>query len=239
MVFDECLPAGASRADVERSLEQRTIPWELRSLSKRPTDGRAVFAIGQGGFHADLRKSCLEALVRHPFDGFAIGGLSVGESHADFIAMLDVSTAIVPREKPRYLMGVGSPRELVEAVGLGVDMFDCVLPTRNARNAQALTFDGPMRLRNATYADDAAPIDATCPCEACAGGFSRAYLRHLFAAGEMLAGTLVTAHNLTFLQELMKKAREAILAGSFGAWSETFLRRYPASAGLPDDVTGR
>ncbi len=239
MVFDECLPAGASRADVERSLEQRTLPWEIRSLSHRPNDGRAVFAIGQGGFHADLRKACLSELVRHPFDGFAIGGLSVGESHTDFIEMLDVSTAMIPRTKPRYLMGVGSPRELVEAIGLGVDMFDCVLPTRTARNAQALTFDGPLRLRNAAHADDERPIDPECPCESCAGGFSRAYLRHLFAANEMLAGTLVTAHNLTFLQQVMKKAREAILAGSFAAWSSSFLGRYPAEAGLPNDVTGR
>ncbi len=239
MVFDECLPATATRSEVEVSLTTRTIPWEIRSLSHRPTDGRAVFAIGQGGLHADLRRACLRELTSLPFDGFAIGGLSVGESHENFLSMLDVSTSSIPELKPRYLMGVGSPRELVEAIGLGTDLFDCVLPTRNARNAQALTWDGPIRLKNAVHATDGKPLDTTCPCEACSQGFSRAYLRHLFAAGEMLAGTLVTAHNLTFLQQIMKQAREAIFAGSYAAWAANFLGRYPASAGLPEDIKER
>ncbi len=238
MVFDECLPYPSSADAVRRSVFERTIPWEIRSLACHPRDGRAIFAIGQGAFLPDVRAECLDELRRHPFDGFAIGGLSVGESHDEFLAMVDVSTKHMPWEKPRYLMGVGSPRELMEAVALGVDLFDCVLPTRNARNAQALTFDGPLRLKNARHAEDPSPIDATCTCLACAGGFSRAYLRHLFMANEMLAGTLTTSHNLTFLQQLMSGAREAIAGGTFDQYVARVLARYPVSAGLASDDGG-
>jgi queuine tRNA-ribosyltransferase len=215
MVLDECLPHPCDDDAARRSLEERTLPWELRSLACHPRDGRAVFAIGQGGFSESLRASCLAELLRHPFDGFAIGGLAVGESREVFLRMVDVSTSVIPADKPRYLMGVGSPRELLDAIALGVDLFDCVLPTRNARNGQALTAAGPVRLRNACYARDFGPLEAGCPCEACGPGLSRAYLRHLFASGEMLAGTLVTSHNLTYLQRLMAGARDAIAAGKF------------------------
>jgi len=227
MVLDECLPFPSDDDTAKRSLEERTIPWELRSLACHPRDGRAVFAIGQGGFSEDLRRTCLSELVRHPFDGFAIGGLAVGEGRDLFLRMLAVSTDAIPESSPRYLMGVGSPRELVEAIGLGVDLFDCVLPTRNARNGQALTAAGPLRLRNAAYSEDAAPLEDGCPCEACGNRLSRAYIRHLFMAGEMLAGTLVTSHNLTFLQRLLAGARAAIEGGRFTEWAEGFLATYP------------
>jgi queuine tRNA-ribosyltransferase len=229
MVLDECLPYPCDDDVAERSLHARTLPWELRSLACHPRDGRAVFAIGQGGFSQKLRRECLAELVRHPFDGFAIGGLAVGESHDTFLEMVGLSASLLPHDRPRYLMGVGSPRELIEAIGLGIDLFDCVLPTRNARNGQALTDEGPVRLKNASHARDPRPLAADCPCEACRVPLSRAYLRHLFLAGEMLAGTLVTSHNLTFLQRLMARASEAIRNGSFPDFSAAFLERYPPS----------
>jgi queuine tRNA-ribosyltransferase len=233
MVFDECLPYPSPEDRVRRSLFERTLPWEVRSLAAFPRDGRACFAIGQGGFYPELREACLRELVKHPFDGFAIGGLSVGESFAEFRAMTDLSTALLPAEKPRYVMGVGTPSEILAAIGLGVDLFDCVLPTRNARNAQAMTADGPLRLRNAIHARDPRPLEAECPCEACAGGFSRAYLRHLFQAEEMLAASLVSAHNLSFLARLTAGARAAIARGAYAAYQAAVLARWPADAGLP------
>jgi queuine tRNA-ribosyltransferase len=230
MVLDECLPFPCADDVARRSLEERTLPWEIRSLACHPRDGRAVFAIGQGGFSEALRRDCLAELVRHPFDGFAIGGLAVGESRDVFLRMVEVSTASIPEDKPRYLMGVGSPRELIEAIGLGVDLFDCVLPTRNARNGQALTASGPVRLRNAAYAMDRSPLEDGCSCEACRIGVSKGYLRHLFMADEMLAGTLVTSHNLSFIQRLMAGARTAIDAGRWGQYASDVLSRYPASS---------
>jgi queuine tRNA-ribosyltransferase len=184
-----------------------------------------VFAIGQGGFSEALRTECLEELKRHPFDGFAIGGLAVGETRELFLRMVDLSTGLIPEDKPRYLMGVGSPRELIDAIALGVDLFDCVLPTRNARNGQALTASGPVRLRNAEHARDPRPLEEGCSCEACGNGLSRGYLRHLFLADEMLAGTLTTSHNLTFLQRLLARAREAIREGRFEAFAAAFSER--------------
>lgn len=232
MVFDECLPYPSDEDRVRRSLFERTLPWEVRSLAAAPRDGRACFAIGQGGFYPGLREECLRELTKHPFDGFALGGLSVGESFDEYRAMVDLSTALLPEDKPRYVMGVGTPRELLAAVRLGVDLFDCVLPTRNARNAQAMTADGPLRLRNAKHADDPRPLEEGCACEACGPGFSRAYLRHLFAAEEMLAATLVSSHNLAFLARLMAGARAAIVAGTFDDYAAATLARWPADAGL-------
>jgi queuine tRNA-ribosyltransferase len=233
MAFDECLPYPSDRDRVERSLFERTLPWEIRSLAAAPRDGRACFAIGQGGFFPDLRTACLRELTRHPFDGFAIGGLSVGESFDEYRAMVDLSAALLPEDKPRYVMGVGTPRELLTAIGLGVDLFDCVLPTRNARNGQALAADGPVRLRNAVHAEDPRPLEEGCACEACGRGLSRAYLRHLFVAEEMLAATLVSSHNLSFLARLLRGAREAIAAGRFAAYSAEALARWPLDSGLP------
>jgi queuine tRNA-ribosyltransferase len=232
MAFDECLPYPCDEERVRRSLHERTLPWEIRSLAAAPSDGRACFAIGQGGFFPDVRAECLRELVRHPFHGFALGGLSVGESFAEFRAMVDLSTALLPPDKPRYVMGVGTPREMLAAVHLGVDLFDCVLPTRNARNGQALTADGPVRLRNAAHAADPRPLEEGCACEACGPGLSRAYLRHLFMAEEMLAATLVSSHNLSFLARLMRGARAAIAAGSFADYAAAALERWPADVGL-------
>jgi queuine tRNA-ribosyltransferase len=223
MVLDECLPHTATPDEVRRSLEERTMPWAERSLRHHPRDGRAVFAIGQGGRDAGARRAHARWLAALPFDGFAMGGLSVGETGTEFREMIAASTAELPEDRPRYLMGVGSIPEMVDAIALGVDMFDCVLPTRNARNGQVLTALGPLRLRNSRHRLDAAPIEAGCPCTACSGGFSRAYLRHLFQAGEMLAGILATHHNLVFLQRTMAAARAAIEAGSYLSWRDAVL----------------
>ena len=215
MVFDECLPHEAPRTQVVGSLAEHTVPWARRSLALHPRDGRALFAIGQGGLFADLRQECLQALADMPFDGFAVGGLSVGESKEDLRSMLAASMAVAPEEKPRYLMGVGSPLEILDAVVLGVDLFDCVLPTRNARNAAAFTDGGVLRLRNARYARDANVLEVGCPCAACRAGFSRAYLRHLLMAREILGPVLTSVHNLTFMERFMQKIRAAILKGTF------------------------
>jgi queuine tRNA-ribosyltransferase len=212
MALDECIPYPAERRYVEDSVE-RTLRWERRSLAHHPRRGRALFAIGQGGVFPDLRRRCLESLAELPFDGFALGGLWVGEPKETFLEMIEISCAAVPKEKPRYLMGVGSPLEIIDAVLRGVDMFDCVLPTRNARNGQALTYAGPVRLRNACHAADGGPLDASCPCLACRR-FSRAYLRHLSLTGEILASTLLTLHNLTFMAGFMERLRNAIRTGA-------------------------
>jgi queuine tRNA-ribosyltransferase len=218
LAFDECLPHSASEDEVRRSVETRTLPWEERCLALRPRDGRALFAIGQGGLHEEPRRRCAKALRELPFDGFAIGGLSVGESPEEMARIIACSTELLPEDRPRYLMGVGSPLEIIGAVSLGVDMFDCVLPTRNARNATAFTFDGPLRLRNARHLRDPAPIESGCPCETCVRGFSRAYLRHLIMAKEILGATLMSLHNLTFMQRLMCGIRGAIRSGTLAAY---------------------
>lgn len=223
MVFDECLPHDASYDQVQRSLHGRTLPWGDRCLAHHPRDGRAMFAIGQGGLFADLRREHLEVLREQPFDGFAIGGLSVGETSGAFRDMISTSTDLMPADRPRYLMGVGSVPEIVDAVALGVDMFDCVLPSRNARSGQSLRFDGNLRLKNSRFLRDSRILDDTCPCATCRGGFSRAYLRHLVMAKERLAATLLTLHNLTFMQRLMRRMRTAIELERFGAWREETL----------------
>lgn len=228
MAFDECLPLPAARDLVKRSLAERTLPWAERCLRQHPRDGRALFAVGQGGLDPGLRRSCLQALSALGFDGYAIGGLSVGETSGEMLEVVRLSTRSVPWDRPRYLMGVGSPPEILEAVDAGVDMFDCVLPTRNARNASALTFDGSIRLRNARFTRDAEVLEPGCPCPACAQGFSRAYLRHLLMAREILGAVLMTAHNLTFMQRLMAGVREALDAGTFPPWSGDLVRRWRA-----------
>jgi queuine tRNA-ribosyltransferase len=220
MVFDECLPLDAPEDTVRRSVHERTLPWGDRCLALHPRDGRALFAIGQGGMFPELRREHIEVLRRQPFDGFAIGGLSVGETAEQFREMIDVSTALLPADRPRYVMGVGSVPEIVDAVALGVDLFDCVLPTRNARNGQALTFEGQVRLKNARYRTDPRALDPTCPCATCKEGFSRAYLRHLIMAQELLGASLMTLHNLTFMQRLMSALRDAIVEGTFPAWRD-------------------
>jgi queuine tRNA-ribosyltransferase len=178
--------------------------------------GQALFAIVQGGLDVDLRVASAQALSSMDFEGFAVGGLSVGEPPAEMVRIIHATTPHLPVEKPRYLMGVGRPIDLVEGVAGGIDMFDCVMPTRNGRNALAFTWEGPMRMRNAKHADDPRPIDENCPCLACR--HSRSYIRHLFAAGEMLGPILLTHHNLTFYQMLMAEMRRQIQAGTFAEW---------------------
>jgi queuine tRNA-ribosyltransferase len=185
----------------------------------------ALFGIQQGALDEDLRRQSAQALTEIGFDGYAIGGLAVGEGQEAMFATLDFAPAQLPESAPRYLMGVGKPDDLVGAVARGVDMFDCVLPTRSGRNGQAFTWSGPLNLRNARHAEDTAPLDERCACPTCAS-YSRAYLHHLVKAGEILGAMLVTEHNLTFYQALMQAMREAIGEGRMNAFTREFSARY-------------
>ena len=214
MAFDECTPFPSERAAVEASMEL-SMRWAERSRRTFvEREGYGLFGIVQGGVHADLRERSAERLVEIGFDGYAIGGLAIGEGQATTFAMTEATVPFLPEDRPHYLMGVGKPADLVGAVKRGIDMFDCVLPTRSGRTAQAFTRQGSLNLRNARHADDPAPLDPECCCPACAG-FSRAYLHHLVKAGEILAAMLLTAHNLTYYADLMAAMREAIMAGKF------------------------
>ncbi len=213
MVLDHVVALPNEPAKV-RDAAERTIRWAERSRRAQTRGDQALFAIVQGGLDPDLRVDCARRLAALDFPGYAVGGLSVGEDPADMLRVLDVTTPALPADKPRYLMGVGRPQDLLEAIGRGIDLFDCVLPTRNGRNALAFTSTGPIRLRNLQYQLDRSPLEADCPCPAC--GHSRGYLRHLFMAGEMLGPILVTLHNLTFYQRLLADARQAIEAGRYG-----------------------
>jgi queuine tRNA-ribosyltransferase len=212
MALDECTPYSAEREAVEASMElsMRWAERSRRAFVERP--GRGIFGIAQGGVHAELRQRSAARLVEIGFDGYAIGGLAIGEGQQTTFAMVEATVPALPEDRPRYLMGVGKPSDLVGAVRRGVDMFDCVLPTRSGRTAQAFTREGPLNLRNARHAEDPAPLDPECRCPACAG-FSRAYLHHLTKAGEILASMLLTAHNLTYYTDLMAALRAAIAEG--------------------------
>ena len=223
MAFDECPPPHA-RAYNEQALE-RTHAWAGRCLAAHTRADQALFGIVQGGVFHDLRAESARTLSALPFPGLAIGGLSVGESKAEMHAMLDLLDPLLPPDRPRYLMGVGSPEDLVEAVRRGIDLFDCVLPTRMARNHAALTRRGRLNLRAAAYADDARPLDPACACYTCRT-FTRAYLRHLCAAGEMLAATLLSIHNLHMLLRLAADLRQAILERGLEAFAADFLAGY-------------
>jgi queuine tRNA-ribosyltransferase len=212
MAFDECTAFPAERGAVEASMEL-SMRWAERSrcaFVARP--GHWIFGIVQGGVHADLRERSARRLTEIGFGGYAIGGLAIGEGQAATYAMTEATVPHLPKDRPRYLMGVGKPADLVGAVKRGIDMFDCVLPTRSGRTAQAFTREGTLNLRNACHAEDNAPLDPKCRCAACAG-FSRAYLHHLVKAGEILAAMLLTAHNLTYYADLMAAMREAIMQG--------------------------
>lgn len=217
MVLDHVISLPADRSDVEQAMERST-RWAERCLDAASLARQAKFAIVQGGLDPELRKRSAEGLTALPFDGFAVGGLSVGEPPADMYRVISETTPNLPQEKPRYLMGVGRPIDLLEGIARGIDMFDCVMPTRNGRNALAFTWQGQVRLRNAKHADDSRPLDENCPCLACR--HSRAYLRHLFIAKEMLGPILLTHHNLTFYQQLMQRAQARIAAGTFSDWLE-------------------
>ena len=191
-------------------------------------EGAALFGIQQGALDPDLRRESADALRAIGFDGYAIGGLAVGEGQAAMFATLDFAAPMLPADRPRYLMGVGKPDDLVGAVARGIDMFDCVLPTRSGRNGQAFTWAGPLNLRNARHAEDTAPLDPRCGCPACAD-YSRAYLHHLIKSGEMLGAMLLTEHNLWFYQALMAAMRAAIADGRFAAFADQFTVGYSAS----------
>src|SRR5258705_3779137 len=208
MVLDECIPHPANREYAKASTE-RTVRWAERSLAARKKGDMALFAIVQGGMHEDLRRECAGALTALPFDGFAAGGLGVGEGEAALRAFGELTAGLLPEDRPRYLMGIGRPEDLVAAVGAGYDLFDCVVPTPNARNGTLFTSAGKMNIRRAEYARDPRPVDESCGCYGCRL-FSRAYLRHLHQAGEILAAHLLTLHNLTFYQTLMESLRRAI-----------------------------
>jgi len=221
MQLDVCPPGQAPRGEVEQACRMTT-RWAARCLAAKRPD-QAVFGIVQGSVHPDLRRAHAEELAALPFDGLALGGFSVGEPIARMHEVLLEAAPALDPERPRYLMGVGTPYDLVRAIGAGVDMFDCVLPTRNARNGQALTRTGKIVIKQARYRNDPSPLDPTCDCPTCAEGYSRAYLRHLFLAGEILVLRLFTAHNLHLYGTLVREAREAILAGRYEAFARAWL----------------
>jgi queuine tRNA-ribosyltransferase len=230
MAFDECPPLPSEPGRLESAVE-RTIRWaqECRDLHRRAD--QALFGIVQGGLDLELRERCANAIVSMGFEGHAIGGLSVGETHEQMASVLGPVAAMLPAERPRYLMGVGMPRDILAAVRSGIDMFDCVLPTRNGRNSFAFTAAGPLRLRNECHKLDAGPLEAGCDCEACAR-FSRGYIRHLFMAGEMLGPTLASIHNLFFYQRFMSRIRDLIREGGL----ERITDEFPiAAAAVPPD----
>jgi queuine tRNA-ribosyltransferase len=223
MAFDQLLPADASREQQTAAME-RSMRWAERSKAAFSGPG-ALFGIQQGGLDEELRGKSAEALTAIGFDGYAIGGLAVGEGQEEMCRVLDFATPMLPADRPRYLMGVGKPDDLVEAVLRGVDMFDCVLPTRSGRTGQAFTADGPINIRNARFAEDEEPLEAECACTACAG-FSRAYIHHLVRSGEILGAMLMTEHNLWFYQRLMQAMRDAIAAQQLQVFAAGFIKRY-------------
>jgi len=229
MAFDECPPNGVDAKRAEASME-RSMRWAARSRAgfdagEEHASRSALFGIQQGSLDEKLRARSAAALMDIGFDGYAIGGLAVGEGQEAMFGVLDYAPAQLPADKPRYLMGVGKPDDLVGAVARGVDMFDCVLPTRSGRNGQAFTWDGPVNIRNAKHAEDTGPLDPSCDCPVCTT-WSRAYLHHLVRAGEMLGAMLMTQHNLHFYQALMQGMRDAIVAGTFAAFRSDFAARY-------------
>ncbi|MDZ7711502.1 MAG: tRNA guanosine(34) transglycosylase Tgt [Roseovarius sp.] len=221
MAFDECpaLPATRDRIADSMALSMRWAARSRAAFGDRP--GHALFGIQQGGLERDLRGESAEALRATGFDGYAIGGLAVGEGQEAMLNCLDYAPQMLPKDKPRYLMGVGKPDDIVGAVARGVDMMDCVLPTRSGRTGQAWTRRGVVNLKNARHADDPRPLDEDCTCPACRG-YSRAYLHHVYRAGEMIAGMLLSWHNLHYYQELMAGMRAAIVAGRFAGWQAGF-----------------
>lgn len=226
MCFDECTPYPATRDEARYSMEL-SMRWAKRCKDSYGAIGGkgALFGILQGGMYEDLRDESLQALVEIGFDGYAIGGLSVGEPKDEMIHVLDVIADKLPEDKPRYLMGVGKPEDLVEGVRRGVDMFDCVMPTRNARNGHLFTSAGVVKIRNAAHREDQAPLDAECSCYTCQN-FSRAYLYHLEKTKEMLGSQLNTIHNTHFYQNLMQQMRAAIEVNEFEAWAKAFYTKY-------------
>ncbi len=220
MIFDECTPYPADRKAAAYSM-QLSLRWAERSKKAHEGNANALFGIVQGGMYEDLRDQSLAKLVEIGFDGYAIGGLSVGEPKEDMLRILAHTAPQLPEGSPRYLMGVGTPEDIVEAVSHGIDMFDCVMPTRNARHGVLFTRNGDLRIKNAVHRNDPAPIDAECQCHACRN-FSRAYIHHLIRCGEILGARLSTIHNLAYYQDLMREMRQAIESRHFTEWRAGF-----------------
>lgn len=222
MQFDECTPYPATEAQARESMAL-SARWGLRCKTAHADHPSALFGIVQGGMYPELRRESLQRLTEIGFDGYALGGLSVGETEAERLHVLDETAGRLPADRPRYLMGVGTPRDLVQAVARGMDLFDCVMPTRNARNAHLFTSAGVIRLRNARYRSDPGPLDPACGCPTCRN-YSRAYLHHLDKCNEMLGARLNSLHNLYYYQGLMKRMREAIERDSFTRWQSQFMQ---------------
>jgi queuine tRNA-ribosyltransferase len=242
MCLDECTPFPAERERVEKAAE-RTIAWAKRCKAAHTTiadcrhdlnlpSNQLLFGIVQGGIHPELRRHCAEQIVGIGFDGYAIGGLSVGEGHDHMVSTTELTAALLPADRPRYLMGVGMPADILAAVRAGVDMFDCVLPTRNGRNAYAFTEQGPLRLRNSVHGESTEPVEAGCDCYGCRH-FTRGAIRHFFNSGEMLGPILLSLHNIRFYQRLMAAIREHIEQGDFAAWAGRELERYQRTDNQP------
>jgi queuine tRNA-ribosyltransferase len=228
MCLDECPPSGESREKILRAVD-RTTRWAERCKTAQTRTDQALFGIIQGGIHPDLRERSALGLLGIGFPGYAIGGLSVGEPPPQMYATLDCTVPLLPINKPRYLMGVGRPEDLLEAVCRGVDMFDCVMPTRNGRNGMAFTSHGPVRIKNAAHQQDLTPLDPDCACLTCRR-YTRSYLRHLFIAGEMLGPILLSLHNIAYYQTLVRQMRSAILAGTLAGFREHQLAMWAGKA---------
>ena len=229
MQFDQLVPSDATPS-VQVEAMERSLRWAKRSREEfdrggAHAEGATLFGIQQGVLDRDLRARSAQGLIEIGFDGYAVGGLAVGEGHDAMLACLDFACGQLPVDKPRYLMGVGKPDDIVEAVRRGIDMFDCVLPTRSGRTGQAFTRDGPINIRNAKFAEDRAPLEPGCPCPTCTT-YERAYVHHLVRSAEILGAMLMTEHNLWFYQRMMQGMREAVGEGQFAEWAGEFLERY-------------
>ncbi len=236
MVLDECTPFPATREEAKTSLDL-SLRWAERSktaFAAQAAPGQALFGIVQGSIYPDLRQESARALLQIGFDGYAVGGLAVGEGQGAMLDMVEVATALLPEDRPRYLMGVGTPEDLLLSIARGIDMFDCVMPTRSGRHCQAFTWGGRLNLRNARYAEDATPLDPESACPA--ARYERAYLHHLVRSGETLGAMLLSYANVQFYQELMARAREAIEAQRFAGFTEELRRRYAKSSDEPDEA---
>jgi len=236
MAFDECAPGEATQEEARRSMEL-TLRWAKRSRDafdvaqvNNLRHRQALFGIVQGASHLDLRRESLERTVEVGFDGYAIGGLSVGEEKPVMLEVIEEIGPRMPADKPRYLMGVGTPEDLIEAVARGIDMFDCVLPTRNGRNGQAFTSRGRLNIKNARYIDDLRPLDEACGCSVCRR-HTRAFLRHLYQSGEMLGSILLTHHNLAFFLDTMRRVRQAIRSGQFANFRREYTEQLSSGLG--------
>ncbi|QDU80612.1 Queuine tRNA-ribosyltransferase [Polystyrenella longa] len=227
MCLDECPPHDVSPDEMQRAVDLTT-RWATRCRDAQQRSDQALFGIVQGGTHQKMRERSAEGLVPLDLPGYAVGGLSVGEDPADMYTTLDFTTPLLPADRPRYLMGVGRPQDLLESVVRGIDLFDCVMPTRNGRNAQAFTSAGPVRLRNQKHQRDPGPLDPECGCLTCTS-YSRAYLRHLFIAGEMLGPILLSLHNIAFYQQLLRNLREAIQLNKAAEFKAVQLARWGIS----------